>query len=93
MTPEQIKAFFFESEIQTWFKLNQKYSLKNTRFFKEYMYRRYFPDLEERKKWTGYERFGHEYLALQSKLSVDRIKNDICLIDLYHLGTQIGLAI
>lgn len=84
---ELILSFLNDPIIQKWLELQPIMKFENSRQFKSYMYKKIWPDIAIRKKWTGYERFAELYLTtqkfLQQENPIEQDRNDVELNKLF----------
>ena len=87
---EIMLAFLNDPIIQKWIELQPVMSFENSRQFKSYMYKKIWPDITLRKKWTGYERFAELYLTTQKSLhQANPIEQDRYDVELETLLEQL----
>ena len=67
-SPEQYLSVLLDPDIQNWINMTQFYSPSIHRAFKIPFYQRFYPDMKNRKKLTGYEKLAEEYFAVQKEL-------------------------
>lgn len=67
-TPEQMLSYLNESIISKWVELVHEINFDDVRYFKYYLYKKYFPDIVVRNKYYGYERFAGNYYNTKSRL-------------------------
>ncbi len=68
-TPEIMLAFLEDPIIQKWIELAPELGFDDIRYFKTYMYKSHWPDMEARYKYYGYERFADKYFKLKEELA------------------------
>ena len=67
-TPEIMLSYLQEPIIKKWIELAPEMGFEDVRYFKAYMYKSYWPDLEIRNKYYGYERFADRYFKKMHEL-------------------------
>jgi len=68
-TPEIMLSFLEDPIIKKWIELAPQIGFNDVRYFKAYMYKSYWPDMEVRYKYYGYERFAGKYYKKMNELS------------------------
>lgn len=83
-------SFLNDPIMKKWLELQPRMQFKDSRQFKSYLYKKIWPDIELRKKWTGYERFAILYLTAQAELQKKFPIQDDCNILLQDLKKQLA---
>ena len=67
-TPELFASYLLDPVSQAWIEQASRLNLRELAQWKYYLYKRHWPDIEKRQKWTGYERIGAAYMKAQKQL-------------------------
>lgn len=84
-TSELMLSFLNEPIIKKWIEICEYMNFPDSRQFKAFMYKYYWPDLQLRRKYTGYERIADRYLHYQKNLK-DKFKK---FTDRYEVPLEI----
>lgn len=88
-TPELMLSFLQDHHIQTWIKMAPEFGFEDVRYFKAYLYKKYWPTMVIQPKFTGYERLAPQYFKVQDQLQELYGHQDQAPIKLEDLLTQL----